>query len=385
MTMDDFIVFGRPAIGEEEIAEVVEVLRSGWLGTGPRVMALRRSFAEFKRIPSEQVCALNSCTTALHLSLLAAGIGPGDEVITTPLTFCATVNAILHVGAVPVLADIDETSLNIDPAAIALKITEKTRAIIPVHFAGRPCEMDAICELARRHKLLVIEDCAHALEASYRGRPTGTLGDFGAFSLYATKNVTAGEGGLLIAAQADSAARIARLSMHGLSQDAWQRYGKQGFRHYDVVECGFKSNMMDLQAAIALHQLHRVWQAQARRLAIWKIYQEAFASLPMILPSLTPGYMVHAHHLYTVRISAEACGLSRDQVAEKLTDRGIGVGVHYLPLTAHSYYRAALGWADEQMPIAHKVGQQILSLPLYPAMDDIMVERVVLAVTKILN
>ncbi|MHC4767935.1 MAG: DegT/DnrJ/EryC1/StrS family aminotransferase, partial [Planctomycetota bacterium] len=270
----DFLVFGAPAIGEDEIDEVIDSLRSGWLGTGPKVAQLEEDFAAYQCAP--HAVAVSSCTAALHLGILVAGLEPGDEVITTPLTFCATANAIIHAGATPLLADVDPRTMNIDPAAIEAAITPRTRAIIPVHFAGRPCDVAAIRDLATRHELVVIEDCAHAIETRYNGDAAGTFGDFGCFSFYVTKNVTTGEGGMILARSAEDAARLRTLALHGLSADAWRRFSDDGFKHYYVTEPGFKYNMMDLQAAIGIHQLRRVEANWRRRGEIWARYQQAF-------------------------------------------------------------------------------------------------------------
>src|SRR5262245_18212478 len=247
-----FLVFGQPDIRDDEIREVVLSMTSGWLGTGPKVARFEREFGAYVGAPHP--VALGSCTAALHLSLLAAGLGRGDEVITTALTFCATANAILHAGATPVLADVDPVTMNLDPDDVARKITPRTKALLPVHFAGRACDMDRIMALAARHRLKVIEDCAHAIETTWRGRHAGTFGDFGCFSFYVTKNVVTGEGGLVVARSEDDAARVKVLGLHGMSQDAWKRFSDEGYRHYEVVACGFKYNMMDLQAAIGIHQ-----------------------------------------------------------------------------------------------------------------------------------
>lgn len=373
-----FLVFGAPLIGEAEIDEVVDSLRSGWLGTGPKVARFERAFAAYKG--AEQAVAVNSCTAALHLSLLAADLGPGDEVITTPLTFCATVNAILHAGATPVLADVDPISFNIDPAEVAARITPRTRAILPVHFAGRPCAMDPLMALAQQHDLRVIEDCAHAIESSYHGRPTGTFGDFGCFSFYVTKNVVTGEGGMILARRPEAAARLKTLALHGMSHDAWRRFSDSGYRHYQVVECGFKYNMMDLQAAIGLHQLARVEASWLRRRAIWDRYQAAFADLPVTRPADPEPDTRHAHHLYTLLIDATRCGCTRDAFLEHMTAQRIGVGVHYLSLPEHPYYQQRLGWRPEDMPSAWRIGQQTVSLPLSPALSDADVDDVIAAV-----
>jgi dTDP-4-amino-4,6-dideoxygalactose transaminase len=375
-----FILFGAPDIAEAEIQEVLATLESGWLGTGPRVAAFESQFATFKGLSSPHVAALNSCTAALHLSLLAAGVGQGDEVITSPLTFCATVNAILHTGATPVLVDVDPLTMNIDPTQIERKISSKTKVLLPVHVAGLPCDMDAILDIATRHRLQIIEDCAHAVEANYRGRPTGTLGDYGCFSFYATKNITSGEGGMVLARDPERAHYIKVMSLHGMSRDAWNRFSGEGYKHYQVVECGFKYNMMDLQAAIGMHQLGRVEAAWARRQAIWNRYQNAFLELPLICPVAPPPYVRHAHHLYTLLVDEQRCGVSRDQFLTRMTNLGIGVGVHYLALTEHPYYQQRLGWKPEDTPIATTIGRQTVSLPMSPKLTDDEVERVIAAV-----
>ena len=283
-----FLVFGAPLVGPEERAELLDCLDSGWLGTGPRVARFEEAFRTYQGAP--HAVAVSSCTAALHLSLLAAGVGPGDEVITTPLTFCATVNAIIHAGATPVLADVDRRTGNIDPARIAEKITPRTRAIVPVHLAGRPCEMDALVALTRRHGLLMIEDCAHAIETLYRGQHAGSFGEFGCFSFYVTKNLVTGEGGMVTTKSDEHASRIKVLALHGMSKDAWKRFGDEGYKHYYVIECGFKYNMMDLQAALGIHQLARIESSWKRRREIWDLYQREFARLPIGLPAVGIGF-----------------------------------------------------------------------------------------------
>ena len=382
---EPFIVFGAPDIQEAEIAEVVATMRSGWLGTGPRVAAFEQAFAVHKGVAASRVAALNSCTAALHLSLLAAGVGPGDEVITTPLTFCATVNAILHTGATPVLADVDPLTMNIDPDAVLACITSRTKALLPVHFAGLPCDMDRLLAIAAAHQLVLIEDCAHAVEASHRGHPLGTLGDFGCFSFYVTKNVTTGEGGMVLARAPEQAERVRTLALHGLSRDAWKRYADAGFKHYQVVECGYKYNMMDLQAAIGLHQLARVASNWERREVIWRRYQDAFAGLPLGLPCAAPEHVRHALHLYTLQVDVARCGIERDSFLAGMTALGIGVGVHYLALPEHPYYQETLGWRPEDTPRATAIGRRTVSLPLGPGLSDANVERIIGAVQKVLG
>jgi len=380
-----FLVFGAPHIDEAEIDEVLACLRSGWLGTGPRVAQFERDFAACRRVKPAQVAAVNSCTAALHVSILAAGIEPGSEVITTPLTFCATVNAILHAGLVPVLADVDPQTQNIDPDAIEAAITQRTRAIVPVHFAGRPCAMDRIMAIASKHGLVVIEDCAHAVEAEFHGRPLGTFGDFGCFSFYVTKNIVMGEGGTILGRNEEQIARAKVLALHGMSKDAWHRFGDKGYKHYQVVECGFKYNMMDLQAAIGLHQLARVEKNWRRRDEIWQRYDEAFAPLPIGLPMCAEADTRHGRHLYTVMIDEQRCGIARDAFLDAMNAARIGTGVHYLSIPEHPYYQQRFGWKPEQWPQAMKLGRETVSLPLSPALSEADVERVIAGVCRILG
>ena len=382
---EPFLVFGAPKIGEEEIAEVEACLRSGWLGTGPRVAQFERDFAGYRGVRPAQVAAVNSCTAALHVSMVAAGLEPGSEVITTPLTFCATVNAILHAGLTPVLADVDPLSQNIDPDAIEAAITPRTRAILPVHFAGRPCAMDRIMAIARKHDLLVIEDCAHAIETEFRGQPAGTFGDFGCYSFYVTKNVVTGEGGMILGRSEEHIARARMLALHGMSKDAWHRFGDSGYKHYQVVECGFKYNMMDLQAALGIHQLARVEASWRRREALWHGYQAALAELPLRLPAEPEADTRHAYHLYTVLIDEVRCGMRRDDFLEAMNAARIGTGVHYLSIPEHPYYQQRFGWRPEQWPNAMRLGRQTVSLPLSPALGDAEAARVIEAVRKTLQ
>jgi dTDP-4-amino-4,6-dideoxygalactose transaminase len=378
-----FLVFGAPLLEEDEIQEVVECMRTGWLGTGPKVQAFEKALAAYKGIP--YAMALNSCTAALHLSILAAGIGKGDEVITTPMTFCATVNAILHAGATPVLVDIDPATLNIDPAKIEAKITSRTKAILPVHFAGRACDMDELMEIAGRHELKVIEDCAHAIETEYKGRKAGTFGDLGCFSFYVTKNIVTGEGGMVISSNEEMASRIKILGLHGMSKDAWKRFSDEGFKHYQVVEAGFKYNMMDLQAAIGTKQLAKIDRFWERRKQIWNRYQTAFKGLPIDLPSPEEPQTRHAYHLYTIQVEKERAGISRDAFLDRMTGNGIGVGVHYLALTEHPFYQNTLGWRPEDTPHATRIGRSTVSLPISPKLTDDDVEDVIAVVKQILS
>jgi dTDP-4-amino-4,6-dideoxygalactose transaminase len=381
----DFLVFGSPAIGEAEIAEVVDSLRSGWLGTGPKVARFENEFARYKGTDESCAAAVNSGTAALHLSMVAADLKPGDEVIAPALTFCATVNAIIHAGFTPVLADVEPNTMNIDPAAIEARITKRTRAIVPVHFAGRPCDMGAIMAIADRHRLIVIEDCAHAIESEYKGRKTGTFGRFGCFSFYVTKNVITGEGGMVLAKDQKDIERIKVLALHGMSKDAWRRFGDAGFKHYQVVACGFKYNMMDLQAAIGIHQLARIENNWQRRQAIWKRYQDAFSDLSVIRPTEPAPGTRHAYHLYTILIDSEKAGIERDAFLEEMTARKIGVGVHYLSIPEHPFYQGTYGWRPEDYPNAMRIGRQTVSIPLSAKLTDEDVARICHAVREILQ
>ncbi|MEG4011007.1 MULTISPECIES: DegT/DnrJ/EryC1/StrS family aminotransferase [unclassified Microcoleus] len=379
---DRFLVFGAPAIEDAEIQEVVATMKTGWLGTGPKVRLFQDEFNAYKG--SQYAVAVNSCTAGLHLSVLAAGLQPGDEVITTPMTFCATVNAIIHAGATPVLADVDPVTMNIDPAQVEAKITPKTKAILPVHFAGRPCDMDALCSIASHHNLKLIEDCAHAIETQYKGRKAGTFGDFGCFSFYVTKNITTGEGGMILArAQADSD-RLNILALHGMSKDAWKRFSDSGYKHYEVVEVGFKYNMMDLQAAIGIHQLKRVTPYWQRREQIWQRYNEAFADLPITVPANPEPDTIHAYHLYTILVDEAKTGISRDEFLNAINAENIGVGVHYMSMPEHPVYQKMFGWQTADYPNASYIGRHTVSLPISAKLTDADVEDVIAGVKKCL-
>lgn len=382
---DKFLVFGAPAIGEAEIEEVVAALRSRWIGTGPRVARFEADFAAYKGVARERVAAVGSCTAALHLSLIASGIGPGCEVLTTALTFCATVNAIIHAGATPVLVDVNPETMNIEPEAVARRIGPRTRALVPVHFAGYPCDMQGLIALAEQHQLQLIEDCAHAIESETHGVKCGTAGHFGCFSFYVTKNVITGEGGMVVARDADAIGRVKRLALHGMSQDAWSRFSDSGYKHYLVEECGFKYNMTDLQAAIGIHQLKRVEANWRRRREIWNRYQQAFRELPVALPPDPPQGVRHAYHLYTIVLDRQRAAVSRDEFLERMLSRRIGTGVHYLALPEHPYYRERFGWCLEDYPHAVRIGRGTASLPLSAALSDEDVEDVIAAVPRCLN
>ncbi len=379
----DFLIFGSPDIREEEIQEVVETLRSGWPGTGPRVARFEEEFRSY--IGCKHAVALNSCTAGLHLSMIALGTKPEDEVITTPLTFVATVNSIVHVGARPVFADCDRKTQNIDPAEIARKITDRTRVIIPVHFAGRPCNMTAIESLARPRGIKILEDAAHALEASHAGRKIGRIGDCTAFSFYVNKNMITVEGGMVTTESDEIAAWVKVAGLHGMSKDAWKRFGDEGYKHYSVHFPGFKYNMMDIQAAIGLHQLRRVEDGWRRRVEIWKRYNEAFADLPTALPEPPADGERHAHHLYTLLVDTDNLTVQRDQILAALQAENIGIGVHYTAAHLHPYYRETYGFARGDFPNAEFISDRTISIPFSTKLTDSDVEDVVTAVRKVLT
>ena len=379
----DFLVFGSPLIEQPEIDEVVDCLKSGWLGTGPKA----RRFEELFRTYKGARCAVgvNSCTAALHLSMLAAGLKPGDEVIVPSMTFAATANAVIHAGGVPVFADCDRRSMNISPSQISAKITPRTRAVIPVHFAGRPCDMDAIMGIARAKGLKVIEDCAHAIEAEYRGKKTGTFGDLGCFSFYVTKNVTTGEGGMVVTDDEARAAEIKTLALHGMCHDAWNRFSDEGYKHYEVVHAGFKYNMMDIQAALGIHQLGRIEKYWARRRDIWRRYDEAFRGLPVFTPPDPEPGTRHACHLYTLLLDIDKLRITRDQFLDGMTRMNIGVGVHYTALHLHPFYRQTYGHKRGDYPESEWVSDRTVSIPLSPKLTDEDVGDVIQAVKKLVG
>jgi dTDP-4-amino-4,6-dideoxygalactose transaminase len=357
----DFLVFGRPVIGEEEIAEVVDSLRSGWIGTGPKVQRFERMLEDYVGVPHMR--CVGSCTAALVLGMRVLGIGPGDEVIAPSMTFVASVNAIEHTGAKPVLVDSDPLTGLIDLDAAEAAITSRTKAIMPVHFAGRPVDMDRICQMRDRHGILVIEDAAHAIGTEWRGQRIGTHGNLAAYSFYVTKNITTSEGGALATNDPEVAAEVERLALHGLSLGAWQRFSDAGFKHYEVERPGFKFNMTDLQAAIGIHQLPRLDEWIDRRAELWKTYDDLLSDLPMTTPPPPEEGTRHARHLYQVMVDDEA-GVDRDSVLEFLNARKIGTGVHYRAVHLHPYYRDRYGIEADSLPVATDISNRTLSLPL---------------------
>jgi dTDP-4-amino-4,6-dideoxygalactose transaminase len=364
---DEFLVFGRPVIGEAEIAEVEDSIRSGWIGTGPKVQRFEHELAAYVGAP--HVRCLSSCTAALMLSLKVLGVGPGDEVLVPTMTFVATANAVEHMGATPVFVDSADLTGLMDLAAAEAAVTPRTKAIVPVHLAGRPLDVDALLDLRERHGIHVIEDAAHALGTEWRGVRIGNHGDLVAYSFYVTKNVTTIEGGALATRDPDLAERVERLGLHGLSVGAWQRFSDAGYRHYEVEEPGFKFNMTDVQAAVGLHQLPQLDRWIDARAALWQHYDELLGGLPLTLPSPPAAETRHARHLYQVLVEPTA-RRSRDELLGFLTERKIGVGVHYRACHLHPYYRTKYGLAEEDFPVASDLSERTLSLPLSVDMTD---------------
>jgi len=379
----DYLVFGAPMLEESEITEMVATLRSGWLGTGPKVARFEEMFREF--IGAKHALALNSCTAALHLSLLAAGIGSGDEVIVPSMTFCATANAVLHAGATPVFVDVERNSMNVTAELIENAITKRTRAIIPVHMAGRPCAMDEIMPLAQKHEIYVIEDAAHAIEAVCQGQKIGSIADATCFSFYVTKNLVTGEGGMVTTMHSNWAGTIQIMGLHGMSKGAWKRYADDGFKHYQVIAPGYKYNMTDMQASLGIHQLPRLSHYLKRREAVWQRYDDAFVNFPVILPAPVRDGDVHARHLYSLLLDPDSLRVDRDAVMQALHEENIGTGIHFLGLHLHPYYQQQLGYKAEDLPNATWISERTLSLPLSAKLSDRDVDDVIAAVRKVLT
>ncbi|HSB71879.1 MAG TPA: DegT/DnrJ/EryC1/StrS aminotransferase family protein [Candidatus Methylomirabilis sp.] len=380
---NEFLPFHRPSFGPEEEAEVVAALRSGWVTMGPRSQRLEAAFREMLGVP--YALAVSSCTAALHLALLGLGIGPGDEVVTTPLSFATTANVLVHVGAHPVFADVEPDTLNLDPEAAAARITPKTKAIMPVHLHGHPCDMDAFRNLADRHGLLLIEDAAHAIEATYRGRKIGADTAAAAFSFYATKNITTGEGGMLVTSRADLAERAEVLRLHGMSRDAWKRYGSEGFRHWDILLPGYKYNLSDVLAAIGLAQLPKLERFWAERRRIFAAYDAALADVPEIIRPVVRPEVRSAYHLYNIRVKVEELNWTRDQIMAAIQAENIGLGVHFRALHLHPYYHDQCGFRRGLCPVAEAASDRLFSIPLYPGLTHASIGDVVSAIRKVIG
>jgi dTDP-4-amino-4,6-dideoxygalactose transaminase len=376
-----WLPFALPDITEAEIEEVVATLRSSWITTGPRAKKFEQAFAE--RVGASHAIAVNSCTAALHLALEALGVRAGDEVILPTLTFAATAEVVHYLGARPVLVDVSTSDHQIDPASVEAHITPRTRAIVPVHFGGQTCDMDALKPLAKAKNLPLVEDAAHAFPSTHHGRMVGTLGDITCFSFYATKTLTTGEGGMLTTENAEWAERMRLMSLHGISKDAWKRYSSEGSWYYEVLAPGFKYNLPDLAAALGIVQLARSEEMLKRRRAIAARYQSAFAQNPALDLLATHAERGHAWHLFVIRLVTERLRAGRDQFIQELRDLGIGTSVHFIPLHTQPYYRDAFGYAPDDLPAAVDCYRRSISLPIYSKMTQNDVERVIAAVTDL--
>lgn len=377
------IPFHRPSIGEEEIAEVVDSLRSGWLSTGPKVRRFEEEFASYVGAP--HAVAVNSCTAALHLALEAIGLGSGDEVILPTYTFAATGEVVTYLGARPVLADCLPDTFNMDVTTVAPLITRRTKVIIPVHIAGESCDMDPIMTLARENGIHVIEDAAHALPATYKGKRIGTIGDLTAFSFYATKPITTGEGGMVTTALDKYAARIRSMRLHGLSADAWNRYSDKGKWYYEILDFGFKYNLTDLAAAIGIHQLKKSDDFNRRRREIASMYNNGFSGLDTCMIPRETDSGNHAWHLYILQVNLLGLLKGRDEVIRSLQDKGIGTSVHFIPLHLHPVYQKSFGYRQGAFPNAERAFERAISLPIFPGMTDADVGRVIESVRDTLS
>lgn len=377
-----FLPFHQPDIGSEEIEAVVRTLRSGWLTTGPETRAFEQAFAEF--VGARHAIAVNSGTAALHLALDAIGLKAGDEVLVPAMTFAATAEVVLYFNARPVLIDCDPETLNIDPGLLEASITPRTRAIIPVHVAGQPCDMDRILEIARRRNLHVIEDAAHAIPARWRGRLVGTLSDITCFSFYATKTITTGEGGMITTDNDAYAERMRIMSLHGISRNAWNRYTADGSWYYEILHPGYKYNMTDIAAAIGSEQLRKAERFWCLRQSLARAYDRGLADIPEIQVPRVREDLQHAWHLYIVQLALETCTLDRARLVDLLKQHNIGCSVHFIPLHLHPYYRDTFGYRPGDFPQAYATYQRVVSLPLHTRMTEADVGDVVDAVRTII-
>lgn len=373
--------FALPDIGEEEIAAVVEVLRSGWITTGPKTKEFEQAFA--RAVGARNTVMVSSCTAALHLALEALGVRAGDEVIVPTLTFASTAAVVVHLGATPVLVDVRASDHTIDPSAIEAAFTPRTRAVIPVHFGGLPCDMDEIVSLARSRDVKVVDDAAHCFPATYRGRSVGTLADISCFSFYAIKTITTGEGGAAVTENDEWAARMRMMSLHGLSGAAWKRYLDGGKWYYEIEEPGYKYNMTDIQSAIGLVQLQRARELLDRRRRIADAYDAAFGDEEAFELPARRSDRDHAHHLYVLKLRPGVLRVGRDEFITELGRAGVGASVHFIPLHLHPYYRRRFGYAPSDLPTALELYERSISLPIYPRMTDEEVDRVIDVVTTL--
>jgi dTDP-4-amino-4,6-dideoxygalactose transaminase len=384
MSNEEFLPFSRPTIDQATIDEVVACLKSGWITTGPRVKQFEEDIKAYCSAP--HALALSSATAGLHLVLAALELRPGDEVITTPMTFAATLNTIVLTGGKPVLVDVEPGTYNMDVTAIEKAVTKRTRAIMPVHFAGLPVDLDPLYALAKKHNLRVIEDAAHAIGTEYKGKRIGSFGDIQVFSFHPNKNMTTGEGGCVVTRDEKMAGDVALLRFHGMDREAWNRFGKKGSQHYEIITPGFKYNMMDMQAAIGLHQLKQLNGFIRRRTELALRYQELLAGWPQLSLPAAPAYShLHAWHLYTPLINPDAAGMDRDAFMQGMKERNIGTGLHYRAVHLYPYYRKHFGFKRGDFPHAETISDRIVSLPLFPLMTDGDQDRVIAAMKDIFN
>jgi dTDP-4-amino-4,6-dideoxygalactose transaminase len=379
----EYLVFGSPDIEELEIQEVIQTLRSGWIGTGPKVAKFEDEFKNY--ITVKNAIAVSSCTAGLHLSILAFDLKAGDEVIVPSMTFVATSNAVIHSGAKPVLVDVDKFKMTIDLEDVKRKITDKTKAIIPVHFAGRACDVFGLQEIAKKHNLKIIHDAAHAIETEFNGCKIGSFNDISSYSFYVTKNVTTAEGGMLTTNDDEIAEKIKIWALHGMSKDAWKRFSDEGYKHYEVNFPGYKYNMTDIQASLGIHQLVRVEHNYKRRLEIWNYYLNEFKNLPVFLPPEFEKNTRHGLHLFILLIDIDKAKLTRDEFILKLHEQKIGTGVHYRAVHYHPYYKETYGYKIGDLPNAEFISDRTVSLPLSSKLKDEDVEDVVRVVKYILE
>ena len=379
----NYLVYGTPKISQDEIDEVVDSLKSGWIGTGPKVHKFEELFREY--IGVKYAMAVGSCTAGLHLSLIAMGIKSGDEVIVPSMTFAASANSVVHVGATPVLVDVNKETMTIDPESIKKHITPKTRAIMPVHFAGRACNIGLITEIAREYNLKIVHDAAHAIETEYYGKKIGSFDDITSYSFYVTKNLTTAEGGMITTNNDDVAEKIKIYALHGMSKDAWRRYSDDGYKHYQVLYPGFKYNMTDIQASLGLGQLAKIEEHGKRRKEIWDFYKHELRKLPLILPQEAEANTRHAYHLYTVLLDLDKVKITRDDLLTALHKQNIGTGVHYIALHLQPYYQSTFGYKRGDLPNSEFISDRTLSLPFSANLTDEDLRDVVDALKVILE
>jgi dTDP-4-amino-4,6-dideoxygalactose transaminase len=379
----EFLPFARPSIGDREIERVVETLRSGWLTVGPRTREFEAAVAAYVGV--DRAAAVHSCTAGLHLSMVVMGIGPGDEVILPALNFAAAPNMVIHLGAKPVLVDVDPLTLNVTAEIVEAAATERTKLVIPVHFGGRPCPMDEILDVAEAGGFRVLGDGAHAIGADIGGRRIGSMAHATSFSFYVTKGITTGEGGIITSPDPAIPERIGRLSLHGMSSDAWRRYTEHGPWYYEILEAGFKYNMNDIQAALGLSQLERIDAFREKRTRIARAYRAALEDRDDI--ALPPEFVggLHAWHLYPVQIVTDSLTIDRDTFIRCLLEEGIGVSVHFIPIHYHPFFRDCLDYEPGAFPVTESYFSRAVSLPIYPSMSEEDVADVVRAITKLLG